>query len=82
MVLSSTLEKMLRVLHCSQDYKYINICMTELFVSLRIFLKRHFMKLFQSDLVSLENVSQCGQTDSLNVVEYCVVLDDVALNIT
>ena len=33
------------------------------------------IKLFHSDVVSLENVTQCGQTDSLNVVEYGVDLD-------
>ncbi len=32
------------------------------------FSQTHLIKLFHSDLVSLENASQCGQTDSLNVV--------------
>ena len=73
-------ETMLRVVYCSQYCTYIHICSSDLFVSLRVSLKRHFIKLFHSDLVSCENESQCGQTDSLNVVEYGVVLDDVALN--
>jgi len=38
------------------------------------------LKLFHSDLFSVENASQCGQTDSLKVVECGVVLDDVASN--
>ena len=53
-------------------------CSSELFVSFRVFLKRHHIKLFHSDLVSLETASQYGQTDSLNVVEYGVVLDEAA----
>lgn len=35
---------------------------------MRVFLKRHLIKLFYYDLVSLENVNQFGQTDYLNVV--------------
>ena len=71
-------ETVLYVLYCSQYYTYIHICSSELFVSFRVFLKRHHIKLFHSDLVSLETASQYGQTDSLNVVEYGVVLDEAA----
>lgn len=71
---------MLRVVYCSQYCTYIHVCSSELFASLRVSLKRQLIKLFYSDLVLLENASQCGQTYSLNVVEYGVALDDVALN--
>lgn len=65
---------------CSQYCNYIFISLSEFFVSLRVSLKRCLIKLFHSDLDSLECGSQCGRTNTLNVGEFGFVLDDVALN--
>ena len=60
---------------CLYTYILLPILYLDPHLFLWVPLKMQLIKLFHSDVVSLENVTQCGQTDSLNVVEYGVVLD-------